>query len=365
MSSQAEKLFKNAGFIVFEPNKDYKDTFKRVELRWNCHVVMPPSISGYGFNYQFVNGLPMYEPKEIPSEKLLAVLERFGFNTSLNHENIIKNIIMDIGPSVRRYSVYQTLILAFDIETTGLAKNLNASYEDVENWPYIVQIGYQIISGFGQEVVKEGDYILRPKGFTIPESSTSIHGISNSDALNNGWNRRDFYNFFVEQLRHIHYLVVHNSDFDINVLKCELLRYTDLSKDEINHLFNKLRIICTMKKSTELCKIKRSEYSDEYKYPSLNELYKFLFGKKIEDAHNAKNDARATVDCFIELSKKGIIRYCKNKPIYLNFWSENEYCTCCYGKLKQSSCPIPEWDRDGVIFRRTETLLESVIGRIA
>lgn len=354
MSSQAEKLFKNAGFIVFEPNKDYKDTFKRIELRWNCHVVMPPSISGYGFNYQFVNGLPMYEPKEIPSEKLLEVLERFGFNTSLNHENIIKNIIMDIGPSVRRYSVYQTLILAFDIETTGLAKNLNASYEDVENWPYIVQIGYQIISGFGQEVIKEGDYILRPKGFTIPESSTSIHGISNSDALNNGWNRRDFYIFFVEQLRHIHYLVVHNSDFDINVLKCELLRYTDLSKDEINHLFNKLRIICTMKKSTELCKIKRSEYSDEYKYPSLNELYKFLFGKKIEDAHNAKNDARATVDCFIELSKKGIIRYCKNKPIYLNFWSENEYCTCCYGKLKQSSCPIPEWDWDGVILECEE-----------
>lgn len=51
MNSHAEKLFKNAGFIVFEPNEKYKDVFKRIELRWKCHVIMPPSLSGYGFNY--------------------------------------------------------------------------------------------------------------------------------------------------------------------------------------------------------------------------------------------------------------------------------------------------------------------------
>ena len=349
MSSQAEKLFKNAGFIVFEPHENFKDTFKRIELRWKCHVVMPPSTSGYGFDYQFVGGLPNYEPKEIQSEKLLEVLERFGFNTSLNHENIIKNSVISIGPSVRRYSVYQTLLLAFDIETTGLAKDLDASYEEIENWPYVVQIGYQIISGLQQDVVKEGNYILRPDGFTIPEHSTSIHEISNSHAINNGWNRRDFYKFFVEQLRHIHYLVVHNSNFDINVLKCELLRYTDYPKNEIDDLFSKPIIICTMKESTELCKIKRNNYSDEYKYPSLNELYKFLFGKEFENAHNAINDVKATTECFIELAKRGIIKYCKNIPIHLNFWSENEHCTYCYGKLKHSSCPILEWDWDGAI----------------
>ena len=349
MSSQAEKLFKNAGFIVFEPLDNYKDTFKRIELRWKCHVVMPPSTSGYGFNYQFANGLPMYDPKEIQSEQLLSVLESFGFNTSLNHEDIIKNKVISIGPSVRRYSVYQTLILAFDLETTGLAKDLKASYEDITNWPHVVQIGYQIISGLEQEVVKEGNFILRTEGFTITERSTLIHGISNSEAVNNGWNRRDFYKFLVEQLRYVHYIVVHNSDFDINVLKCELLRYTDLSKDDIDDLFGKPITICTMKSSTDLCKIKRNDYDEKYKYPSLNELYKFLFSKDIDKQHNALNDVRATTECFIELSRRKVIKYCKNIPVHLNFWSENDYCSYCYGNLKQSSCPVIEWDWDGAI----------------
>lgn len=51
MNAHAEKLFKNAGFIVFEPKDEYKTIFKRIELRWKSHIVMPPSKSGYGYYY--------------------------------------------------------------------------------------------------------------------------------------------------------------------------------------------------------------------------------------------------------------------------------------------------------------------------
>ena len=351
LSSQADKLFRNAGFIVFEAKDKYKETFKRIEIRWNCHVVMPPSTSGYGYKYNFIDGIPLYEPKEILPETLLDAIRTFGFNTSLNYEEIVKNSIIDIGPSVRRYSVYQAIILSLDIETTGLAKDLNATFDEVENWPYVVQFGYQIIAGLRRDVIKEGNFTLKPEGFSIPESSTVIHGISNSEAIENGWNRAEFYKFFVEQLNYVHYIVVHNADFDINVIKCELLRYTDLSKDKVEDLFRKPQIICTMKASTNLCKIKNNSYSDEYKYPSLNELYRFLFNKELTNAHNALSDVRATTECFLELNKRGIVNYSRNSPIRLNFWSENKYCTYCGGNLKEHYENAFGWSWDDGILK--------------
>jgi len=37
------------------------------------------------------------------------------------------------------------------------------------------------------------------------------------------------------------------------------------------------------------------------------ELYRFLFGKEFDDAHDAMADIRATKDCFLELYKTGKI----------------------------------------------------------
>lgn len=351
MNSHAEKLFKNAGFIVFEPNEEYKNTFKRIELRWKCHVIMPPSLSGYGFSYNFINGLPNNNPQTISSSSLLLALKRFGYNTALNYEEIIHCKVTSIGPSVRRYDLYQTVILVLDIETTGLANDLNASFEDIDNWPYVVQVSYHILSGYDNNILKETDYILRPDGFDIPEASTAIHGINHDSAIEKGWDRRDFYKYFIEQLKAVHYIVAHNADFDINVIKCELLRYTELSKVEIDQLFSKIEIICTMKASTTVCKI-TSRYSDcEYKFPSLKELHQYLFDENYDNIHNSLFDVRATTKCFLELSKKGFINYCKNSPIHLNFASENKYCSQCGGLLEQSYCPISEWDWDNSILQ--------------
>lgn len=344
MNSHAEKLFKNAGFIVFEPNEKYKNVFKRIELRWKCHVIMPPSLSGYGFNYNFIGGLPQNVPQTISSSVLLSSLQEFGYNTALNYEEIIHCKVTNIGPSVRRYDLYQTVILVLDIETTGLAQDLNVSFDNIDNWPYVVQISYQIFSGYDNDILKESDYILKPDCFTIPDASVSIHGITNDRAQEEGWDRRDFYRYFVEQLKAVHYIVVHNADFDINVLKCELLRYTELSKDDINLLFYGICIICTMKATVDVCKIESNMADRKYKYPSLKELYNYLFHKDFDNMHNSLYDVRATAECFWELSQRGIIKYCKNSPIQLNFVSENKYCCQCGGLLESSYCNFPKWD---------------------
>lgn len=199
--------------------------------------------------------------------------------------------------------------------------------------------------------MKEADYILRPKNFIIPESSILLHGITNDIANEKGWDRKDFYKYFVEQLKAVHYIVAHNADFDVNVLKCELLRYTEMTVTEINALFSGIHIICTMKASVNLCKISRNSNSSEYKYPKLNELYNHLFGKGYENPHNSLFDVRATTECFLELSKRGIIDYCKNSPIQLNFVSENNYCCQCGGILEPAYCSFPKynWNFDYIL----------------
>ena len=57
--------------------------------------------------------------------------------------------------------------------------------------------------------------------------------------------------------------------------------------------------------STEFCGI--TNYFG-YKWPTLLELYNKLFNSSFEDAHDAKVDNEATIKCFLELKRKGIIK---------------------------------------------------------
>ena len=69
----------------------------------------------------------------------------------------------------------------FDTETTGLPKSWTAPPADVENWPYIVQIAW-VIFDIEENIIKEQSYIVKPEGYTIPESASKIHRITNEKA---------------------------------------------------------------------------------------------------------------------------------------------------------------------------------------
>lgn len=196
-------------------------------------------------------------------------------------------------------------IIFFDVETTGLPLSWKEKYTNKSNWPYIVQLAY-IISYEDNEISEEQDYILKPEGFKIPEKSTNIHGISNELAIKKGNSRKEILHLFAAQIRSCDYVVAHNADFDINVLRCELLR------NNIEDPFKKdMSIICTMKKSKDFCKLP-SSYGD-YKWPSLQELYAKLFNKSFKDAHNARFDVKATFECFWKLNQLNFIQVNKIK----------------------------------------------------
>ncbi len=212
---------------------------------------------------------------------------------------LIAQLILSYGKNAPRVKPKGNLLI-FDTETNGFPKNWKASLNDVNNWPRIVSIAWNKIEPSGL-LLSNKNYIIKPNGFFILEEATSIHGITNEAAQQKGFSLNDVLEKFNEEITGCSYLIAHNIEFDYAVTFCE---YTRL-KINTNNL-SSLKQICTMKLSTEFCKIRSSK---GYKYPKLTELYQKLFSVSIPNAHNAQTDADACMKCFKELYNQNVIKF--------------------------------------------------------
>lgn len=195
------------------------------------------------------------------------------------------------------------MFLVFDTETNGLPGNRNFPAEYVDNWPRIVQLSWGIYDRDGNEVGFY-DYIIKPNNFTITEESSKIHGITNEIANREGHPIKDVLYEFKSTLKTVKYIVSHNYHFDINTLGAECIRNNvSLSYKTIQ------KEICTMKLTTNFCKIPFSTTSkrNRYKWPRLQELYTTIFGKSYEHCHNSKYDVRACAKCLFYCIENNII----------------------------------------------------------
>lgn len=185
--------------------------------------------------------------------------------------------------------------LFFDTETTGLPKNYKAAYTELDNWPRVVQLSWLIAEN--SEVIKESDNIIKVD-FPIPDESSRIHGITNEVSEANG---RDLVVVLDEILTDIDssdVLICHNLSFDLAILQSELLRAG--KNPEISK-----RMFCTMKSAVDFCKLP-GNYG--FKWPRLEELYNICFQEKLENAHDAMVDVKATFRCFDKLEKEKVFQ---------------------------------------------------------
>jgi DNA polymerase-3 subunit epsilon len=195
-------------------------------------------------------------------------------------------------------SVNECHYLFFDTETTGLPKNYKASVHDLNNWPRLVQLAFIGYDEKGVELFK-GNRIVKPIDYTIPTDAARIHGITTEKALSIGIDPNHVLKEFEELAANAQVLVAHNMDFDDKIVGSELLRCG------AKNILAEKKKICTMKSSTDFCKI-NGPYG--YKWPKLSELYQKLFGVDFEEAHNAAADIQATAKCFWTLIELGIIK---------------------------------------------------------
>ncbi len=204
-------------------------------------------------------------------------------------------------------------LLFFDTETTGKAENINAPIENFSNWPRLVQLSWQVYDE-NQNLIEEYDFIVKPSGFTIPLNASEIHNITNEKANLIGTDIIIVLQRFHASVSSADLLIAHNFSFDYGVMGSEFLR------NNLTNILSSKDHICTMKSSTDFCKI-TGLYG--YKWPSLQELYFKLFNESYS-AHNALEDIKATARCFWKLKNFNVIAYTHTFPKEIEISTKNQ-----------------------------------------
>jgi DNA polymerase-3 subunit alpha len=199
-------------------------------------------------------------------------------------------------------------VLFFDTETNGLPLSKHALTSNVNNWPRIVQIAWQLLDfADGGRVIERDAYIIKPEETLVwNEESAKIHGISKERALSEGHVCEQVLTAFARLAEKATVLVAHNLAFDKPVLKAEYLRLnsTDTFSWWPSHEY------CTCENTKTLCKLpsKFSKSWDPYKMPKLSELHAHLYGETAAfNWHNAVGDVECLVSCFHELVRRRIV----------------------------------------------------------
>ncbi len=191
------------------------------------------------------------------------------------------------------------MYLIFDTETTGLPRNWNAPYTDLDNWPRAVQIAWQLHDDMGN-LIEAKDFLIRPDGYDIPYDAERIHGISTELALAEGVDLEDVvaeFNLAIEQAQ---FVVGQNIGFDLNIMGAEFLRAQTAT------MMHDLPVLDTCTEVTaNLCQLPGGR-GGRFKLPTLTELHQYLFAVPFGEAHNATADVEATTRCFFELIRREV-----------------------------------------------------------
>ena len=183
--------------------------------------------------------------------------------------------------------------IILDVETNGIGtfrppkqKPIQVSYQHIDSSGLNFEDYSEFISGVSN--IKWGGSIgecpwsvdfVNSKGVTIQSCIKNIERCIDKDTI----------------------IVGHNIAFDVGVL--------------LNMVYSKVisetPVICTMRTTTEFCKIKKKGYSSKYggyKWPKLEELANVLnVNIERENFHDSKYDVEITKQCFLRLLNKNII----------------------------------------------------------
>lgn len=172
----------------------------------------------------------------------------------------------------------------FDTETTALIYN---SVRPLAKQPHIVEFYGAMVDDAGERF-DELEFLCKPP-IALPEETTRITGLTEADLKD----AKPFSAYADEVIRFIEMsdgVVAHNLGYDWAMVENELKRIDRTVKWPI-------RRICTVENTEHLIGRRLK----------LTDLHAHLFGEGFPEAHRARNDAEATVRCFLELRQRGVL----------------------------------------------------------
>ena len=113
-------------------------------------------------------------------------------------------------------------VLVFDTETTGLPTERNPSVNDVEKWPYIIQLSFILYDTETIDIIVCKDHIIRlDDSVYISPESINVHGITRSQSMRKGIPLMEALNDFNNALKQADWVVGHNISFDKRMIMAE------------------------------------------------------------------------------------------------------------------------------------------------
>ena len=197
----------------------------------------------------------------------------------------------------------------FDTETNGLPRNYKAPPTQIENWPEIISMAWEVWTYLDHTwtFVRAESYLVQPpEGIIWNKEAEHVHGISYVKASSEGLPIKSLLQKVEKELLQATHVVAHNLTFDRSIILASMFRHLGAAKWTI------AKNICTMIETISICKIiSSSPYAtaiDPYKWPRLQELHQFLFKKDWEGiAHEALSDVQCMRTCYRELIARGCL----------------------------------------------------------
>lgn len=194
----------------------------------------------------------------------------------------------------------------YDTETTGLPRaDLPLDHPDQ---PHLVQVAALLVDLDTRAVISTLDVMVRPDDWDIPAEATAIHGITQEQATDAGVQEDCAVEMLLDlclgKLR-----VGHNEAFDSMMISIVLAGLPSVYVDED---WREIKSFCTMAAARPVMKLPASQRlidegrGHEFKDPRLSEAYSFFCGLPMTGAHNARMDARATMEVFFALRDRGL-----------------------------------------------------------
>lgn len=191
------------------------------------------------------------------------------------------------------------LILFLDCETNGLPIDYKASYTDVDNWPRVISLGWELTTA-DNSILESRHHLIRPDGWQMPTDEFWINnGYTQERSEREGLPIVEVLTSLKAAKEKADILVAHNLNFDHRIIWAEFIRAGMEPRSGMHK-------ICTMMKSTAVCQIPAAK-GRGFKWPKLEEAYSILLNKQMEGAHDASFDVAACREIFFELVRRGVV----------------------------------------------------------
>lgn len=180
-------------------------------------------------------------------------------------------------------------VLFFDTETTDLP---DYKSPPGPHQPHVVQLAAVLLAD-GEE--RSLATLIQPAGWKIHPKAEETHGITLQRAAAEGRPIADVVAEFDQMLSQATLVVAHNVKFDRLLMDSEYAR--------LRRRCAWPATFCTMVTCTDILRLPGFR---GYKWPRLEEAYRFFFHRLPAAAHDALADVRACQEIYVELTRRGL-----------------------------------------------------------